>query len=361
MFTNSQFDFISLLYTVVSLNVLWRLKNNWSAFWDDVVTPADRQLADAVAVFLLVPIGVFFHELGHAIATWQMGGVVLEFQWRIFWGYVVPGGDFTLAQRWWLALSGNVVSILLGAIAIPLFQWVNPPILKETLRTFARVELIYALILYPLLSFLGEQGDWIMIYDFRAQPYAQITLALHALLLIWLWRVNRWLNQPLYPPESAPPSDLLQQAPARFYRKHVRFGLSIAHSTLPPPSPAEEKLEPYLAALYEQQCQLIAQHTKKPASPALIEADSFGMFVIASGLFAFGRLDVVPDILNHIPATGHVRQLARVTSNLLPLPDTIDPLTNTQGLLDWLDNHRDHLSWDETLERFILNPPTIKY
>ncbi|MGK7891001.1 MAG: M50 family metallopeptidase [Leptolyngbyaceae cyanobacterium] len=357
MFTNFHFDLISLLYTVVSLNVLWRLKHNWVAFWDDVVTPDDRNLADGIAVFLLIPIGVFFHELGHAIATWQMGGTVLEFQWRIFWGYVVPGGDFTLPQWWWIAFSGNLVSIVLGAIAIPLFQRVNLAILKEMLRTFARVELIYSLVLYPLFSFVGERGDWLIIYDFRAQPYAQITLGLHVLLLIGLWRVNRWLNQPLHPPEASPSAELLQQSPARFYRKKVRFGLSVSHPNLPPASPTEAKLEPYLDALYQQQCQKLEQHTQRKASSALIETYSFSVFVIASGLLAFGRLEMVPDILNNMPKTGNVRRLALVIPALLPLPDTIDLLTHPQAALDWLNHHRDQLTWDETMEKFTLKSP----
>lgn len=353
MFNDSQFDLISLLYTVVSLNVLWRLKHNWASFWDEVVTPDDRQLADAVAVFLLIPIGVFFHELGHAIATWQMGGTVLEFQWRIFWGYVVPGGEFTINQRWWLAFSGNLVSILLGAIAIPLFQRVQFPILKEILRTFARVELIYALVLYPFISLTGQWGDWLTIYDFRAYPYAHITLVMHIVLLGVLWRVNQQLSQPSAAPEAPPAAELLEQSPARFYRKQVRFGLSISHSTLPPTSPTEEKLELYLDVLYAKQCERLAQHAKHPPNPALVEADSFGMFVIASGLLAFGRLAVVPDIINNMPKTGNVRRLALVIPALLPLPDTLDPLTQAQGVLDWLKDHHDQLIWDATLERFI--------
>lgn len=193
MLTDSNLDMISILYTIVSINVIWRLGTNWKSFWDDNVTIADRQLADAIAVFLMIPLGVFFHEVGHALATLQMGGTVEAFQWRIFWGYVVPGGRFTASQWWWLAFSGNLVSILLGAIAFPLVLFTRRKILRLILLTFGRIQLVYALVLYPLISFLGQRGDWLLIYNWTIQPYAKITLAIHMVILVGLWWLNRQL------------------------------------------------------------------------------------------------------------------------------------------------------------------------
>ena len=203
MLTDANLDVISILYTLVSINVIWRLCTNWSAFWDGKVTAADRQLADAIAVFLLIPLGVFFHEVGHALATLQMGGTVEAFQWRIFWGYVIPGGEFTLPQWWWLAFSGNLVSILLGAIAFPFAYFVQRDILKITLLTFGRVELIYSLVLYPLISFVGGRGDWLRIYDWSIQPYAGVTLVIHLMLLVGLWWLNKTLTTPSRPSPPA--------------------------------------------------------------------------------------------------------------------------------------------------------------
>ena len=222
MFTDSNLDTISILYTLVSINVIWRLCTNWAAFWDDKVTAADRQLADAIAVFLLIPLGVFFHEVGHALATLQMGGTVEDFQWRIFWGYVVPGGAFTRPQWWWLAFSGNLVSILMGAIAFPLAHLAQREILKLMLLTFGRVQLVYSLVLYPLISFVGQRGDWLLIYDWSIQPYAKITLILHTLLLVGLWGLNKRLTPPARParspseppdPSSLPPKDIPPSSP----------------------------------------------------------------------------------------------------------------------------------------------------
>lgn len=207
MLTDSNLDAISILYTVVSINVIWRLCKNWGSFWDERVTAADRQLADAIAVFLMIPLGVFFHEVGHALATWQMGGTVTEFQWRIFWGYVIPSGRFTAPQWWWLAFSGNLVSILLGAIAFPVAHFAQRTILKLMLLTFGRVQLVYSLVLYPLISFLGQRGDWLLIYDWSIQPYARITFAIHLVLLAGLWWLNQQLTTPVRPTQSSPSLD----------------------------------------------------------------------------------------------------------------------------------------------------------
>lgn len=191
MFDSRSFDFLSILSAVVSLDTLWRLKQNWSSFWDDRVSRYDHFLAQRVAVFVLVPLGVLLHEVGHALATWQVGGEVVEFQWRIFWGYIIPRGSFTDPEIWWIAFSGNLVSILLGLIAIPGVALVRKPILKELLYMFAVIELTYSLLFYPLFSWLAVRGDWLTIYDFSIRPYAQLTLIVHGLLLAGLW----WLSE----------------------------------------------------------------------------------------------------------------------------------------------------------------------
>jgi tetratricopeptide (TPR) repeat protein len=186
----SLFDLISLLYLFRSLQAVLRLVRSWRAFWDADVTGPDRRLANELAFYVFIPLGVFLHEAGHALATWQVGGRVLEFQWRVFWGYIVPVGSFTPLQEWWIALSGNLVSIALGLLPLALLLLVRTGIWAELLESIARQQLLYALIWYPAFTFLGF-GDWVTIYDFRVAPYAQIMLVAHLGLLGGLWWLNR--------------------------------------------------------------------------------------------------------------------------------------------------------------------------
>ena len=360
MLTDFNLDAISILYTVVSLNVIWRLGTNWSAFWDNKVTAADRQLADATAVFLLIPIGVFFHELGHAIATWQVGGTVLEFQWRIFWGYVVSGGEFTIGQRWWMAFSGNLVSIVLGAIALPFIPRVKRQIAKYLLLSFGRVQLIYSLVLYPLISFMGQRGDWLRIYDFSARPYAQITFAIHLVLLVFLWRLNKRFEQSRHPAIMAPGSSErspVDRSTAQYYRQMIRSALEGTTSTPLPPSNATAELEEYFQNLYIQQQQRVTELRARNAQQSAIETQKLGVFILASGLFTFGRLELADVILDNTPhPKGDVVYLTSVLKALLPIPQELDPLQNPDTVKAWIKAHQHQLQWNPKLEKFVMTP-----
>lgn len=180
-------DLISVFYVIISLRVARDMYRNRDSLMDDYVSSFDRRLVTQAAFFFLIPIGVLLHELGHAAATWQFGGTVEEFEWRVFWGYVLPQGEFTPVQRWWISLSGNVVSVVFGLVPIPFLRIIRKPIVNELLRSFIKIELIYSLICYPLFSFIAV-GDWVKIYNFDISPYAQITLVVHITLLIVLWR-----------------------------------------------------------------------------------------------------------------------------------------------------------------------------
>ncbi|MCC7359691.1 MAG: tetratricopeptide repeat protein [Anaerolineales bacterium] len=184
------FDFISILYVLRALAVLVTLIRNWRPFWDADVTRADRALANQAAFFLLIPLGVFLHEAGHALATWSVGGTVVDFQWRVFWGYILPAGNFTPLQDWWISLSGNLVSIALGLLPLPLLLVVRRGIWAEILESFARQQLLYALLWYPAFTFFGF-GDWVTIYNFRIVPWAELMLVFHVALLAGLFFLDR--------------------------------------------------------------------------------------------------------------------------------------------------------------------------
>lgn len=195
MFNDSSFDFMAILYAILSIDSILRLFNNWGSFWDDKVTAKDRFLLERVAVFILIPLGVFFHEVGHALATLQVGGEVREFQWRVAWGYVIAVGNFLPVESWWIAFSGNLVSIALGYLAFLAVPLVKKAVLKHLFYTFAQAQLVFSLVVYPLFSFTAIRGDWIQIYNFSVKPYAQITLAVHIFLVFTLWlnSKTKWL------------------------------------------------------------------------------------------------------------------------------------------------------------------------
>ncbi len=186
--TNS-FDLISVFAVLIATQTLWQLSQNWTNFWDDRITGQDREIAQRLAIFILIPIGILLHEVGHSLATWQVGGTVTTFQWRFYWGFIIPSGNFSAAEYWWIAFSGNLVSIILGLLPIAFIPYVRKRIVGEVLYFFACAELVYALVGYPILSFGLQGGDWVKIYDFSVQPYASLTLACHVALLWGLWQL----------------------------------------------------------------------------------------------------------------------------------------------------------------------------
>lgn len=195
------FDLLSLLYVALGIRAIWTLIKNRRAFTDDALTSFDRQLANQIAFFVFIPIGVFFHELGHAVATYQVGGTIDwfggGFHYALFYGYVIPEGRFTVLQDWWIALSGNLVSVIYGFLPLIFLRLRNKAWIKFTILSFARIQLGWSLVGYPLLTFAGFEGDWTTIY-FTSLLVSVPLFVSHVALVAALWlidrsvRVRRW-------------------------------------------------------------------------------------------------------------------------------------------------------------------------
>src|SRR5262249_34321216 len=89
--------------------------------------------------------------------------------------------------------------------------------------------------------------------------------------------------------------------------------------------------------------ELIWDQRKKDVSDATTQLH---IFTCAVGLFAYGRLDVLEELLSLLPAQPpggpriNARILARVVIDLIPIPngDTLDPLRveNHAAILNWV-------------------------
>jgi tetratricopeptide (TPR) repeat protein len=167
------------------------LVRSWRSFVDDELTAADRQVATQVAVFLVPPVVVLLHELGHVAAAKAVGARVTEFHYGLFEGAVGIAGNLTPAQDWFVALAGNLVSTLVGLamlVAGARASGLRRPF-RYVLLFGGIFELLFAVVGYPLLSATANFGDWLVIYDFSATPVLSwMTAAVHVLGLAGLWR-----------------------------------------------------------------------------------------------------------------------------------------------------------------------------
>jgi hypothetical protein len=163
------FGLISLFYAVIGIGVIRQVIQRRKQLFDHNFTFADRALIDQAAFFILVPISVALHELGHAIAVWFFGGEVTDFGFYVFAGYVSHQGRYTNDELILIALAGPFVNVILSLAAVAIVLLWKPPMraaYNELLIEFAVISGINALIFYPMLDIVatGLEGDWTQIY-----------------------------------------------------------------------------------------------------------------------------------------------------------------------------------------------------
>lgn len=186
------FNVLALLYIGRAVQLAIRVARDWNALRREPLTRGKQRLAEQAAFFLGVPPAVFVHELAHAVAIWAFGGQVVEFGYRVFWGYVVPQGTFTPSQHWIIAVAGTLGSLGFGAAVWLVLRRHSSRTLQYFGRRAFRFQIYFALLYYPIFTLFLPIGDWRTIYNFGATPVlSAITAVVHAALLIWFRVADR--------------------------------------------------------------------------------------------------------------------------------------------------------------------------
>jgi Zn-dependent protease len=190
------FALLSAFYILLGVRVIYQLARNFRQTFDLNFTTQDRLLVDQAAFFILLPISVALHECGHALAIHLFGGDVLGWGFYGFAGYVeFDPVQFTAAQRILIASAGTVVNLLLAALAVGIVFLKRPPLraaVNELLIQFTWISLLNALVLYPILDFVGGlNGDWVQMYDGGVPQLSLEIFIIHLSILavlFWAWR-----------------------------------------------------------------------------------------------------------------------------------------------------------------------------
>ena len=213
-------NFMALISVPIAISTIISVRKSWTVLWDGKLTSADRSLLMRIALFIIMPIIVLFHECGHAAATILCGGQVAEFYYGFLWGYVVPRGNFTELQILWIYLAGNLVEIALGLVALLVAIFATAPAVVALAVYVAFWAVGGTLIFYTLLSVIGAYGDWQAIYTSPLRNEVHMIGVLHGVavaLIIWaaysktaaLWFARK-TNPSMVPKEN----ELLQNAQA---------------------------------------------------------------------------------------------------------------------------------------------------
>ncbi len=195
------FSIFSLIYVYRGVQLLSRIWREWAAIRAEPLTRVKKQLAEQASFFVAVPPGVFIHELFHALAIWLFGGQVVEFGYRVFWGFVVPDRTFPDTQQWFISLAGTLGTLVFGLGLFLIWRNSRSSALRYfSLRSF-RYQVFFGLVYYPVFTLFLPIGDWATIYDFGATPMLSgITAVSHLLLLLLFWQGDRigWFEQPAF-------------------------------------------------------------------------------------------------------------------------------------------------------------------
>lgn len=79
------------------------------------------------------------------------------------------------------------------------------------------------------------------------------------------------------------------------------------------------------------------------------------VYVSGLALLTYGRLDVLPFVLKHVPPEASpLRALVSSVASLIPLPPWLSPRTDPPAVAAWLEAHWDDLRWSEEDGRFLV-------
>jgi tetratricopeptide (TPR) repeat protein len=179
LFSNYLIAIFSIPFVVLTIKSV--IKNADSLF-DEELSNQDRALLKQFTCFVLLPLIVLFHELGHAIIALALNAQITGFHWSLFWGEVVLKGALDPQKLYFIALAGNLFELLAGFFALAIALLAQSPAIVALAIYVYSICLFHCLLAYPLLSFARWNYDFAMIYGSDLST-TLITALLHLALI----------------------------------------------------------------------------------------------------------------------------------------------------------------------------------
>lgn len=155
---------IGIILLPFSLRTVKSLIDNKQTLFDDDLTKADRTILKQAALFVLLPIVVLVHELGHLLACYVYQVKVVSFHWALFWGEVSWRGTVTPAAPAVIAAAGNLFQLACALSALLVALAVRSPAVVA-LATYTYLWAGFScLVFYPLVSIASWDYDFAILY-----------------------------------------------------------------------------------------------------------------------------------------------------------------------------------------------------
>ena len=189
------FALLGLLIAAFGIKVVAEIVRKRKQIFDRNLTMEDRHYISQAAYFVILPITVALHELGHAALVKLFGAEITSWGFYFFSGFVGYQGFVSETQQILIAAAGVTVNLLLGIIAMAFVFLKRPPMrpaFNELLIQATVISVANALIFYPLLDFATDiNGDFRQMY-FGGVPWLSASMfAVHVTVLIGAFFASR--------------------------------------------------------------------------------------------------------------------------------------------------------------------------
>jgi hypothetical protein len=149
----------------------------------------------------------------------------------------------------------------------------------------------------------------------------------------------------------------VDRTPAQKYRESVHYVSPFYEAPLGSTSEEQLAFRTALEEVYTAgKADLEAALADEDKEAAMILSHRTVLLTTGVGLLAFGRLDVVGDILNGIPVAPRKSRALGAGSlkALLPMPGILSPYDNPDEVSRWVKANESRLRWSEDSGKFLL-------
>lgn len=175
---------VGIILLPFSVATIKHLIENHNALFDEELTKKDRALLKQIAVFVVIPLVVLFHELGHAIFCRIYNVQITSFHWALFWGEVSWRGVISPEGPAIIAAAGNVFQAGTALLALIVALVASAPAIVA-LASYSYLWIAFScLIFYPLVSLAAWNYDFAILYGSPDKRVVWTAACIH-LLLAW--------------------------------------------------------------------------------------------------------------------------------------------------------------------------------